>query len=487
MRTHLTILLLFLATAARADLGPTLRWTASARGPISPGVPLGIELSLTNVSGGVVEGPVQFFTTPKVTLLTTASTAPVHLAEQATARLALVVRPEATGLSEVRVQLQDPVLGPQLYRFFLRAEEAGGRLLTISEALDTESTGTLSLPAGRYQVFPLRLRPASVGSSRTGNLEITGALSFDDAAGQSAPADRVTVGAYQRNGTGWNTLAGATLDRQGKYRLSIPRRRQDSAPVEIYFNMEGKRWCLRNGSGATYSFAGPKVTQLQGAVDLGELHVTPTLLSSEVLWIHQTMTRIEDRLAPIIADLSWWPKLPIHWPANGDYFMSGELYINRPGAWAVIAHEFGHAAYHFGTTGAMSGGFHRITDCYTSLLAWSEGWATFWGAVIFVDPNAENPTFPVAGNVAIENVPASVCQGETNEWRVTAALWDIYDRHEDGVDKLGVSMETIWATLRKQTGTSSLKMFIRGLKEQLPAEQQQLLPAVLRQNTITPE
>jgi hypothetical protein len=49
-------------------------------------------------------------------------------------------------------------------------------------------------------------------------------------------------------------------------------------------------------------------------------------------------------------------------------------------------------------------------------------------------------------------VPADVCEGHTNEWRVGAALWDVYDTHDDGTDRVAVEFKTIWSALVKTNG-----------------------------------
>jgi hypothetical protein len=54
--------------------------------------------------------------------------------------------------------------------------------------------------------------------------------------------------------------------------------------------------------------------------------------------------------------------------------------------------------------------------------------------------------------IRIENVPADVCSGHTNEWRVGAAMWDLYDSHSDGSDEVAIAFSSIWGALVR-TGT----------------------------------
>ena len=54
--------------------------------------------------------------------------------------------------------------------------------------------------------------------------------------------------------------------------------------------------------------------------------------------------------------------------------------------------------------------------------------------------------------VCSAELPADVCEGYTNERRVSAALWDVYDTHDDGTDRTAVPFKTIWGSLVKTSG-----------------------------------
>ena len=55
--------------------------------------------------------------------------------------------------------------------------------------------------------------------------------------------------------------------------------------------------------------------------------------------------------------------------------------------------------------------------------------------------------------IRLENIPTDVCEGYTNEWRVSAALWDLYDTHNEGTDHVSLDFKTIWDALARHDGT----------------------------------
>ena len=95
----------------------------------------------------------------------------------------------------------------------------------------------------------------------------------------------------------------------------------------------------------------------------------------------------------------------------------------------------GHAIYDFGNLGQFGGGPHKIDECYSQQLALSEGWASFYGAWLYIDLADTDAKFqylvPRRAPIRIENVPEDVCRGTGNEWRVTSFLWDVVDLNRD--------------------------------------------------------
>ncbi|SNY70113.1 GDSL-type esterase/lipase family protein [Paractinoplanes atraurantiacus] len=176
---------------------------------------------------------------------------------------------------------------------------------------------------------------------------------------------------------------------------------------------------------------------------------------------------------------SWQPALIVFYPSGqagsfargGNIWMSGgdtmcgtNTYCGEDAFdWDVLAHESGHiVATQAGLNGPNDGGDHGICDNAWGQegrgkaagldLAWSEGWATFYGLALLASvplppvPNAGGLTYEdrpgpphnAGGTVAYNietNDPTGDCapKGEDSELAVQRALWDLYDTIEDDV------------------------------------------------------
>jgi hypothetical protein len=131
----------------------------------------------------------------------------------------------------------------------------------------------------------------------------------------------------------------------------------------------------------------------------------------------------------------WKRRISIKWPGRGDFYQAGTVNVTKGDHWDVVAHELGHAIYDQARLGRFGGGQHYIDRCYTTTLALSEGWASFFSAWLKVDLNHPDAQFefmvPRRAPLKFENIPADVCAGQTNEWRVTGFFWDLIDLHDD--------------------------------------------------------
>jgi hypothetical protein len=158
--------------------------------------------------------------------------------------------------------------------------------------------------------------------------------------------------------------------------------------------------------------------------------------AGQALGIWQVAIRARTALKAAVGLGFWTSKITFAWPANGDYYSFGTVHITRGDYWDVVGHEMGHAIYDQADLGGFGGGSHKIDECYTKTLALSEGWASFfsgWVNVSLADPDAKfEYMVPRRAPIRFENIPADVCTGEANEWRVTGFFWDLIDLHADG-------------------------------------------------------
>jgi hypothetical protein len=116
----------------------------------------------------------------------------------------------------------------------------------------------------------------------------------------------------------------------------------------------------------------------------------------------------------------------------------------------VVAHELGHGIYDLAGIGVFGGGPHKIDECNSKALALSEGWASYfagWVNVDLADPDARfEYMVPRRAPIQFENIPADVCKGESNEWRVIGFFWDLIDLHRDE-EQIEESFAKTWNAL----------------------------------------
>ncbi|MFF5209177.1 DUF5005 domain-containing protein [Streptosporangium sp. NPDC000396] len=182
-----------------------------------------------------------------------------------------------------------------------------------------------------------------------------------------------------------------------------------------------------------------------------------------------------------IRQASWKPQLRVDYPATGSRSSDGRISISGSSVicpdtgtncnedafdWTVLAHESGHVVANEGGFASSPGGSHNIcanawqggtSKQDANALAFSEGWATFYGQVALQEqgvpsgipnysptryfdgpltpPNpAGNPFFYDIETASAATGPGSeTCtpEGEDSELAVQRTLWDLYDTHAD--------------------------------------------------------
>lgn len=363
---------------------------------------------------------------------------------------------------------------------FVQVGEGSGRVLSLKEKIAAEAIAT----QGDRMVFALK---------RTGALEdepapvVTGQLMFTEYAGGTAPGRRVHAELHGEVDGKRTLLASAEVDAEGRFTFPRP------APVAgrkliPAFSLKTPRWTIQTTSSKAYAWEGPAVDDAGGGLDLGTLTPPQGQTAAQALWIHQELNRALDLFLASGADLSWWTSIPVQWPASGDFFSWSTVNLTKAHQWDVTGHEFGHAIFHYGSSAQGAGGQHKIDECYSKALAWSEGWASYFAAVIHEPRDAQDAKFefmvPRRAPIRVENVPSDVCQGDSNEWRVAAALWDVYDTHADGADLCAVDFATMWAAMRAGNRVREVKKYLDVLRGQLDGVSGTAMDAAVKANTI---
>jgi hypothetical protein len=164
-------------------------------------------------------------------------------------------------------------------------------------------------------------------------------------------------------------------------------------------------------------------------------------------------------------EISFWDKaFSFIYPARGNYFSFGTVHITNGDHWDIVGHELGHAVYSKARLGGMRGGSHRIDQCYHKTLALSEGWASFFGAWLIIKLDDQDAKFknmvPRRAPITIEHIPSDVCNGQTNEWRVTGFLWDLIDLNDDG-EAIDFQFVKLFKALKNSRSKSAQDIFFQ--------------------------
>lgn len=144
-----------------------------------------------------------------------------------------------------------------------------------------------------------------------------------------------------------------------------------------------------------------------------------------------------------------------HYHPMTSLFYPGEIHIPSGSDWDraedVTLHEHGHYVMDWTYTpfNPSPGGEHFLCgDSQDRGLSWSEGWATAWALFALDDPIF---TYPSGTNIDYEAAtycPEVDTHHDHSEFRVTAALWDIYDDGMEMYDLFAWGVDEIWTTLK---------------------------------------
>lgn len=339
-----------------------------------------------------------------------------------------------------------------------------------------------SLPGTGGRRFPLEQLRA--GGSSPAGLTISGRFLLSDAQGRDLPASLAAAVLFD----GSKEVARAPIGLDGTWIMAAPHPGRYTAVLRL----ENAYWSITDeDSGKPYEWkAGEADLSTGGSVDLGDARPDPNSANGHIPLIHLQFQEAVGLFNRLGLDLTWWNKsLKVGYPAASDYFSpwSFAVHLSRPEAWDVNLHELGHAVMSAGMRARGGGGEHKIDACYSAGLALSEGWATFFAAAVRLSPDDADARFqylvPRRAPIRIENVPEDVCRGETNEWRVAAGFWDLYDSHPDGGDGVNLGFSSLWDSL-KDGSMGSFADAWRLIRRTLPAGTAEAAARAVEQNSL---
>jgi hypothetical protein len=359
--------------------------------------------------------------------------------------------------------------------------DLGGKGFSILSERRVESEGRREPGA---IVFQLK---SSASPKASAEKAVTGVLELVDLAG-AAHAGRLAQ--VKLLGTG---ASDAWIQTTDDGRFSIPLPDGLSGTYRLRVSLDNRYWAYHNpNSDSGYEWETKDFPLSAGAgTDLGSVRPAAGAENAKLAVLHLLYLEALDFLRTN-ADVDWWTTpLAINWPSNGDFYTPGgwSLDLTDPTHWDVVTHELGHAVQAGMMNIRSAGGEHKIDQCYSPELAWSEGWASFFAIAVHAKLDDADAKFqymvPRRAPIRVENVPADVCQGEASEWRVTAGLWDLIDTHDDGLDHFSMPFNALWKSLRGQSMGSMTEAWAL-IKTQIPAGQQRAAEDALIQNTLLP-
>ena len=231
-------------------------------------------------------------------------------------------------------------------------------------------------------------------------------------------------------------------------------------PIEAFSTLENAHFSVTNGR-SPYRIT---VKATCGARTRVLFHEETAGGQATGIW--QIADRARTRLKSSVGLGFWRSRLKFVWPGDADYYSWKEVHITRGDHWDVVGHELGHGIYDLADVGSFGGGEHKIDQCYSTAMALSEGWASYFSAWLSVSPSDPDARFeymvPRRAPIRFETIPDDVCAGQQNEWRVIGFLWDLIDLVDDG-EGATESFTRVWSALA-DSGSGSAEDAARALE-----------------------
>jgi len=317
---------------------------------------------------------------------------------------------------------------------------------------------------------------------------IQGSLHYYDRNGLLVPARYTRVHLYDADSSDADDLLGeTTTDANGFWRFGPLRNwdDDDSDPdsrLDLYFTFETDvydsgqaRRRVTDYSGATHGWRTAtywNVAGQDGIVDVGRLEIPFQSDGKGAMWIFQDLRRTWEYVRTktgadpgsmtarwqltgeppyIITHTCYWPYPPIE-----------GIQIRPPDHQSadLVIHELGHG-YMYNAYGGnwfwwrdfpeylATCLYHPLGNRTGDTCAWTEAWADFLAVTVNGDPELNWPDC-IIGNLETATTPGGLpwAQGDECEGRVAAALYDLFDSTNDGLDRANFGFRPIWDAMR---------------------------------------
>lgn len=269
---------------------------------------------------------------------------------------------------------------------------------------------------------------------------------------------------------GGEALASGYTGADGSYRLQVPLAQRTRVRVRALAETENARVVTASGRGG-YVLTSPVLRAAPGETLAHDLFAADADRASGPFNIAHTIGRANAVIRAAQPSVSI-PSVEVRWDTaygDGTFFRFEQkvAYINgRRGEDSdefddhVIVHEYGHFLMASLSREDSPGGDHGVGELLDPRLAWSEGWADFFSAVVtgdprYLDTGAEDGEQTVLVETDLEqDVHERDRPGIWSEHSVGSALWDLYDGMDEPGDSVALGFGPLWTAfagpLRKQ-------------------------------------
>ena len=298
---------------------------------------------------------------------------------------------------------------------------------------------------------------STLGSGR-GQIQVEGHHVYQDIGGSWNPCRWVMVWIYDYDSEGGNDYLGSAQTDENGYFISDPIDNNDEGgggqDVYVQFIADNSAVSVIN-SGIYDGFTDIEWDVPDGTVDIG-WYGPPT--DEMPAWrAFDYMLDGWDYLTNDVYPSYAMPFQVAHWPSDDHswYDPGGWIHLDDSASDCdVVVHEYGHAVMYR----VYGDELPPYPNCYPHYMciassagcAWIEGWANFFPLAVYDDEYYSNTADGYSYNLETRN-DGNCGSGDDIEGNVAAALWDIFDDHDEMYDRFSDGFSNIWDVLQNQT------------------------------------
>ncbi|MBS1872936.1 MAG: hypothetical protein JSU00_06960 [Acidobacteria bacterium] len=290
-------------------------------------------------------------------------------------------------------------------------------------------------------------------TAETAGLSIKGGLFIKSSPTVTIPGWGWTAEVWQLIDNDWELHGSARVKHDGTWSANLDEDAQKSVPTHIHYVAGNRFFQIQDADGDVYSWkhsmsklqdTGNQVIDLTVTGDLPGLadmfhggmqewarfkavNINPLMDDPIEITFPNTLDSGKCQSTDSVGNTIAW---------SCSYWSQGQIYIIPKHANAtVVQHEMAHSinAYYWSSMPGDAGGKHKLGGCFTPGLALTEGFADFVAYWVQLKRNNTAPSIPnLTPN--LESLSSSICTGQTNEMRVAATMWDMYDTINDGTN-----------------------------------------------------